>query len=102
MWLQEHADEDLEPVPADMVMASGSGLDPHITLKSAQYQLDRVAGAWAQRTNGDPIRIREEIESLLAQRAEAPLGGLVGVKLINVLQVNLALRDRYALDVESR
>lgn len=35
MWLQEHGDLDLEPVPADRVMASGSGLDPDITLSSA-------------------------------------------------------------------
>jgi len=95
MWRQEHADADLEEVPGDMVMASGSGLDPHITLKNAQYQLDRVAGAWADKTKGDKDKLRQEIENLLREKAEAPLGGLVGVKLVNVLEVNLALRDRY-------
>src|SRR5262245_55894737 len=95
LWRQEHPDADLEPVPADLVMASGSGLDPHITLKNAQYQLDRVAGKWAETTKRDPAQVRKEIEDLLNQKAEAPLGGLVGVKLVNVLEVNLALRDRY-------
>ena len=98
MWLQEHPDAALEPVPADMVMASGSGLDPHITLKSALYQLDRVAGKWAELTKRDQAQVRKEIEGMLSDRAEAPLGGLVGVKLVNVLEINLALRDRYEKD----
>jgi K+-transporting ATPase ATPase C chain len=78
-----------------MVMASGSGLDPHITLKNALYQVDRVAARWADTTQRDPAQVRKEIEDLLRQQAEAPLGGLVGVDLINVLEVNLALRERY-------
>lgn len=96
MWLQEHPQVDLEPVPADMVTASGSGLDPHITMKSALYQLDRVAGHWAGDSKRDPGKVRKEIESLLRQKKEAPMGGLVGVDLVNVLDVNLALRERYA------
>ncbi|HEY7311334.1 MAG TPA: potassium-transporting ATPase subunit C [Gemmataceae bacterium] len=93
MWLQEHPDVELVEVPADLVMASGSGLDPHITLKNAQYQLDRVVDAWAEKTNADKAEIRKGIEELLNQKAEAPFGGLAGVKLINVLEVNLALPD---------
>ena len=95
MWRQEHPTADLEPVPADLVMASGSGLDPHITLKNALYQLDRVVAAWAEKTKRDPGQLRKEIEQVLNDKAGAPLGGLVGVKLVNVLEVNLALRDRY-------
>jgi K+-transporting ATPase ATPase C chain len=95
MWLQEDPDADLEPVPADMVTASGSGLDPHITLKSALYQLDRVAGKWAELTRRDTGAIRKEITDMLNERAEAPLGGLIGVKLVNVLEMNLALRERF-------
>jgi len=100
-WLQANRDAFakgtmiLEKVPADMVMASGSGLDPHITLKSALYQLDRVAGKWAEKKSLDRTGVRKQIESMLREKAEAPLGGLVGVDLVNVLEVNLALRQRY-------
>jgi K+-transporting ATPase ATPase C chain len=95
MWRQEHADVDLEEVPADMVMASGSGLDPHITLDNAMFQLDRVAAQWAKDVNRDPARVRREIQSILEQRATAPGGGLFGPKLMNVLEMNLELRARY-------
>jgi K+-transporting ATPase ATPase C chain len=95
MWLQSHPDADLEPVPADMVMASGSGLDPDITLANALWQLDRVAAAWAKKTDADPAKLHPEIEQLLREKSQAPLGGLVGVRLVNVLEINLALRDRY-------
>ncbi len=95
LWRQEHADADLEPVPADMVMASGSGLDPHITLKNALYQLDRVAGKWAASTRLEPAEVRREIKSLLERSAAAPFDGLVGVKLTNVLEVNLELQRLY-------
>jgi K+-transporting ATPase ATPase C chain len=94
-WLQENPQAALEEVPADMVMASGSGLDPHITHRNALYQLDRVAGKWAELTKRDAARVRQEVEQLLTEKADAPLGGLVGVKLVNVLEVNLALRERY-------
>ena len=95
MWRHEHPNAELEPVPADMVMASGSGLDPHITLKNALYQLDRVAAKRAADTNQHVAQVRKEIEALLQQKKEAPLGGLVGVDLVNVLEVNLALREKY-------
>ena len=94
-WRDAFPDDDLEPVPADMVMSSGSGLDPHITLKSALYQLDRVVEKWAELTGGDKARIKGEIESMLDEKVEQPLGGLVAEKLVNVLKINLALHQRY-------
>jgi len=95
MWRQEHARADLQPVPADMVMASGSGLDPHITLDNALYQLDRVADAWAKDINRDPAQMRHEIQAILEQNASAPGGGLFGPKIVNVLEMNLELRAHY-------
>jgi K+-transporting ATPase ATPase C chain len=96
MWLGAHKEADLEPVPADMVMASGSGLDPHITLANARWQLEqRVAGAWAKKTGGNETKLRQEIDELLVAQSESPLAGLVGVPLVNVLEMNLALKAKY-------
>ncbi len=95
MWRQEHADADLQDVPGDMVTTSGSGLDPHITMENAEYQLDRVASKWAQDTKQDPAKVRQQIEAILQEKSFAPLGGLAGEKMINVLEVNLELRKRF-------
>jgi potassium-transporting ATPase KdpC subunit len=95
MWRQEHAGADLQEVPADMVMASGSGLDPHISLENARLQLDRVAAQWAKDTKRNPQDVQREITALLEQHTTAPFGGLVGEKMVNVLEINLELRRRY-------
>jgi K+-transporting ATPase ATPase C chain len=87
-WLREHPAEagDIEPVPADMVMASGSGLDPHITLKNAEYQAPRIARA---RQGGITV---EKVKELAGRMAFRPLGGIAGDEpLVNVLELNLAL-----------
>ena len=93
----------MQKVPADAVMASGSGLDPHITLDNALWQLENqpIAKAWAKvafgekATDTDEAKIHDEIQKLLKEKSFAPLGGLVGVPLVNVLEINLALQDRY-------
>jgi len=95
MWRDEHADADLEPLPADMVMTSGSGLDPNITLDNANYQLDRVAAQWAKDTHRNETDVRREIEAILERHVTAPFGGLFGTKQVNVLELNLELRRRY-------
>jgi K+-transporting ATPase ATPase C chain len=95
MWRQGHADADLQDVPGDMVTSSGSGLDPHITLQNAEYQLDRVAAKWAADTKRDPAVVRNEIEQILQANTSAPLGGLAGEKMVNVLEVNLELHNKY-------
>jgi K+-transporting ATPase ATPase C chain len=95
MWRQDHAGAPLADVPGDMVTTSGSGLDPHITLQNAEYQLDRVASKWAADTKREPAQVHGEIEQVLQADAAAPMGGLWGEKIINVLQVNLELRKKY-------
>lgn len=93
MWRQEHPDVALEEVPADMVMASGAGLDPDITLDNALYQLDRVAAKRAADAQLPVEPVRKAIDKLLRSKATAPLGGLAGPPLVNVLEINLALGD---------
>jgi K+-transporting ATPase ATPase C chain len=95
MWRQDHPDAPLQDVPADMVTTSASGLDPHITLDNAEYQLDRVAQKWAADKKLDPKRVRDQIDQILHENASAALGGLAGEKFVNVLQVNLQLASRF-------
>ena len=95
MWRQEHPDAALQDIPGDLVTASASGLDPHITLQNAQYQLDRVAAKWAADLKKDPATVRREIEHMVRQHAAAPWNGLAGEKIVNVLELNLELRKLY-------
>jgi potassium-transporting ATPase KdpC subunit len=95
MWRQDHATADLANVPGDMVTTSGSGLDPDITLENAEYQLDRVASKWAVDLKRDPVQIHDEIDALIRNDTYAPMNGLFGEKMVNILRINLDLCKRY-------
>jgi K+-transporting ATPase ATPase C chain len=95
MWREEHPDADLQDVPGDYVTASASGLDPHISLENAQFQLERVASKRAEDLKRDQAQVRKEIEEILQENASAPWWGLIGEKFVNVLEVNLELDKRY-------
>ena len=93
MWRHEHPGAELENVPADMVMASGAGFDPDITLKNALFQLDRIAVKRAQAAGLPEAKVREAISAMLRSMVVQPLDGLAGTSLVNVFEANLALSD---------
>jgi K+-transporting ATPase ATPase C chain len=71
------------PIPVDLVTASASGLDPHITPAAAYYQAGRVG-----RSRHLPP---EQVDALIAAHEERPILGVLGERRVNVLELNLAL-----------
>jgi K+-transporting ATPase ATPase C chain len=81
----KHADPgNTKPVPVDLITASASGLDPHISLAAAEYQIHRIA----------KIRKIDEgkLRTLVESHSQGRQWGVFGEPRVNVLQLNLALQ----------
>jgi potassium-transporting ATPase KdpC subunit len=81
--LKEADPDNTAPIPIDLVTASGSGLDPHISIAAAEYQSGRVARMRTQAL--------ERVHKLIAEHTEQRTLGLLGEPRINVLELNRAL-----------
>lgn len=78
-----------EDIPTDLLTASGSGLDPHISPASAEIQIPRIAGASGL--------TEEEVRDIVAENTQGKVLGIFGEETVNVLKVNIEIAQRMGI-----
>jgi K+-transporting ATPase ATPase C chain len=84
--LRDADPENRNPIPIDLITASASGLDPHISVAAALYQVPRVA-----RLRGIPL---DKVAEIVRQNTQGRFLGIIGEPVVSVLQLNVVL-DKY-------
>lgn len=86
VFLEQNPDVKKEEIPTDLLTASGSGLDPHISVESARIQIPALAKA-----SGIS---EDDLEKIVEENTETKLLGIFGEEVVNVLQVNIEIAKR--------
>ncbi|WP_433587512.1 potassium-transporting ATPase subunit KdpC [Providencia alcalifaciens] len=91
--LKQHEPDGGDSLPVDLLTASSSGLDPHISVAAALYQAPRIA-------KNRQLSI-DTVKSIIADNTQSPLFRFLGEPVVNVLELNLAL-DAYQREANSQ
>ncbi|CAG9413141.1 potassium-transporting ATPase subunit KdpC [Providencia alcalifaciens] len=91
--LKQHEPDGGDTLPVDLLTASSSGLDPHISVAAALYQAPRIA-------KNRQLSI-DKVKSLITDNTQSPLFRFLGEPVVNVLELNLAL-DTYQREANSQ
>jgi potassium-transporting ATPase KdpC subunit len=86
LFASENSVTDINSIPKEMIFASGSGMDPHISPKAALLQIDRITKA----RNLSGVQ-KEKLVKLVKSMVELPQFGIFGESRVNVLKLNLAM-----------
>ncbi len=86
VWVKSNPASDPENIPSEMLFASASGLDPHISPEAAQLQVDRISKA-----RDFNEKQKNQVIQLISKLKESPQFGLLGEERVNVLLLNLNL-----------
>jgi len=86
LWMKSNPTSDTEKIPSEMLLASASGLDPHISPKAALLQVDRIVKARNLSDNQ-----KQQLLKSISELSEAPQFSFLGEAHINVLALNLKL-----------
>jgi potassium-transporting ATPase KdpC subunit len=86
--LETNGNGDAMPIPGDLLFASGSGLDPHISVEAALFQKNRIA-----RTRGLNDSSKERFNEIIDELIEKRKKNFSGIPCVNVLELNLALDE---------
>lgn len=86
---ESHPDVDVEDIPGDLLTASGSGLDPHITVASAEIQVPAVSEASGLS--------EEELKEIIKDNTTGKVLGVFGEETVNVLECNIAIAEKLGI-----